>query len=96
MRVYGVSVKTAKNENVQATMRGSIVLVERMADNSFTIMLQNSQFVTIYRHVSKALKQQGAQVERGESLGLMDGEHELLLELWDGGKFVNPEEVIVW
>ena len=96
MRVYGVSVKTAKNENVQATMRGSIVLVERMADNSFTIMLQNSQFVTIYRHVSKVLKQQGALVERGESLGLMDGEHELLLELWDGGKFVNPEEVIVW
>ena len=94
--VYAVSVKTARNENVQATMRGNIVLVERMVDNTFTIALQNSQFVTIYRHVSKVLKQPGTQVERGESLGLMDGEHELELELWDGGKFVNPEEVIVW
>lgn len=94
--VYAVSVKTARNENVQATMRGNIVLVERMVDNTFTIALQNSQFITIYRHVSKVLKQPGTQVERGESLGLMDGEHELELELWDGGKFVNPEEVIVW
>lgn len=93
---YAVSVKTARNENVQATMRGNIVLVERMVDNTFTIALQNSQFITIYRHVSKVLKQPGTQVERGESLGLMDGEHELELELWDGGKFVNPEEVIVW
>jgi murein DD-endopeptidase MepM/ murein hydrolase activator NlpD len=93
---YAVSVKTARNENVQATMRGNIVLVERMVDNTFTIALQNSQFITIYRHVSKVLKQSGTQVERGESLGLMDGEHELELELWDGGKFVNPEEVIVW
>lgn len=96
LRLYSISVKTAKNENVQATMRGKIVLAERMADNTFTIMLQNSQFVTIYRHVPKVLKHQGAQVERGESLGLMDGEHELELELWDSGTFVNPEEVIVW
>jgi len=26
----------------------------------------------------------------------MDGEHDLIIELWDDGKFVNPEEVIVW
>ena len=52
--------------------------------------------MTVYRHLAKVLKQQGAQVERGEALGLTDGEHDLALELWDGGAFVNPEEVIVW
>ena len=40
--------------------------------------------------------EQGTKVEAGESIGLMDGEHDLVVELWDAGQFVNPEEVIVW
>ena len=52
--------------------------------------------VTSYRHIGHVLKQQGTKVEAGESIGLMDGEHDLVVELWDAGQFVNPEEVIVW
>lgn len=95
-RQYGVSVRTAKNENVLATMRGVIVSVERLADNTFALTLQKGSFVTVYRHIAKVLKQQGAEVEKGETIGLMDGEHDLNIELWDAGRFVNPEEVIVW
>ena len=95
-RLYGTSVRTAKNENVQATTRGDIVFVERMADNTYTVVLQINQFVTIYRHVPKVLKAQGTSVAQGESIGLMDGVHDLSVELWDAGKFVNPEEAIVW
>ena len=79
-----------------ATTRGTLVSVERTADNRFTVTLQNGAFVTVYRGIAEALKQQGTQVEQGESVGLMDGEHDLTVELWDGGQFVNPEEVIVW
>ena len=96
VRLYGTSIRTAKNENVMATTRGTLVSVERTADNRFTITLQNGAFVTVYRGIAEALKQQGTQVEQGESVGLMDGEHDLTVELWDGGQFVNPEEVIVW
>ncbi len=96
LRQYGVVIRAAKNENVMATTRGTLVSVERMADNTFTMILQNAAFMTVYRHVSSALKMQGATVERGESIGMMDGEHDLVIELWDAGQFVNPEEVIVW
>ena len=95
-RLYGTAVRAAKNENVQATTRGDIVFVERMADNTYTVVLQINQFVTIYRHVPKVLKAQGTSVAQGESIGLMDGVHDLSIELWDAGKFVNPEEAIVW
>ena len=95
-RLYGVTLRTARNENVMATMRGTLVSVERMADNSFTLMLQNASLVTVYRHVSNVLKTQGAAIERGEALGVMDGEHDIVIELWEAGQFVNPEEVIVW
>ena len=96
LHIYGVLVRTAKSENVMATTRGTLVSVERMADNTFTIVLQNGAFVTVYRHVSRALKAQGALVEQGESLGIMDEEQDVQIELWDAGQFVNPEEVIVW
>ena len=93
---YSISVRTAKNENVLATMRGTILNVARMEDNTFTMTLQNGSFITIYRQLSQVLKNQGTVVERGEAIGMLDGEKELMLELWDAGQFVNPEEVIVW
>lgn len=96
LKEYSISVRTTKGENVMATTRGTLVSVERLADNTYLIALQNGSFTTIYRHVSRVLKNQGTMVERGESLGIMDGEKNVSIELWDGGQFVNPEEVIVW
>ena len=96
LRVYGVSVRTAKNENVMATTRGTLVSVERMQDNTYTMVLQNGAFVTVYRRVSQALKAQGANIEEGESIGMMDGTGEMIVELWDAGQCINPEDVIVW
>lgn len=93
---YSMAVRTAKNETVIATTRGTLVSVERIADNTFTMVLQDGAFVTVYRHISRALKAQGTVVEEGEAVGMTDGEHDLVVELWDAGQFVNPEEVIVW
>ena len=93
---YAVTVHTVRNENVMATTRGIIVSVERLADDTWGMILQHGEFVTIYRHMAKVLKAQGASVEKGETIGLMDSTHDLQIELWDAGRFVNPEEVIVW
>ena len=96
LHVYATALTTAKNESVLAVMRGRIVQVQRAEDNTFTIVLQQAQYLTIYRGVTKALKTHGSSVEAGEAIGLMDGDHNLEMELWDGGKFVNIEEVIAW
>lgn len=95
-RQYSVSVRTGKNENVLATLRGTIVSAERLEDNTFAVTLAGGSFLTVYQHVGKVLKQPGTQVESGETIGMMDGVHELLLSCWDDGQFVNPEEIIVW
>lgn len=96
LHLYATSIATAKNESVLAVMRGRIVHAQRAEDNTFTLMLQQGQYLTIYRGVTKALKQQGAPVEAGEAIGVMDGDHRLEIELWDGGKFVNIEEAVAW
>lgn len=93
---YAVWVKTARNENVLSIMRGHVVLAERAEDNTYTLIVQHTPYMSIYRHVAKPLKIQGALVEAGEAIGIMDGEKELVFEIWEAGRFVNPEEVIVW
>ena len=95
-RLYSTVVRVAKNENVLSVMRGTIVSVERAVDNTFTIIIQQNQMTCIFRRVTTALKPQGASIEAGESVGLMDGKNDLLVELWDAGQYINPEEVIVW
>jgi septal ring factor EnvC (AmiA/AmiB activator) len=96
LHIYATSIATAKNESVLAMMRGRIVHTERAADNSFTLVLQQTQYLTVYRGVTKALKPKGASVEAGEAIGVMDGDRNIEIELWDNGKFVNIEEVIAW
>ena len=94
LHIYATSIATAKNESVLAMMRGRIVHTERAADNSFTLVLQQTQYLMVYRGVTKALKPKGASVEAGEAIGVMDGDRNIEIELWDNGKFVNIEEVI--
>ena len=93
---YGTVVRTSNNENVLAVTHGTIISTERMADNTFAVVLQNGAFMAIYRHVPKLLKEQGAHVEKGETIGLTNAEYNLVIEIWEDGQFVNPEEVIVW
>ena len=93
---YGTTIRTAKNENVLAVARGTIVSAERSEDNTFTIVLQAGTITAIYRHVGKALKAQGTLVEFGESIAMTDGDHDLVFELWESGQFVTFEEVMAW
>ena len=95
-RQYAVWVKTARNENVLSILRGNVVLAERAEDNTYTIVVQHTPYMSVYRHLAKPLKMQGMQVEAGDAIGVTDGEKELVFEIWEAGRFVNPEEVIAW
>ena len=96
MNQFATVIRTANNENILAVLRGTIISVERMMDNTYQVVLQSGSLMTIYRHVPRVLKNVGAKVERGELIGVTDGSHDLELEMWEAGEFVNPEEAIVW
>jgi len=96
LHAYGTLIRTAQNENVLAISRGTIVGVERMADNTFTIILQSGSYTAIYKHVARPLKTQGSTVEAGESIATMANQYDLVFELWNAGQFVNFEEAMAW
>lgn len=96
LKQYGVAIRVARNENVLAVLRGTIVLLQPNLNNTYTIVIQHDHYVSVYRNVGTALKTQGVAVEEGESIGLMAGDNELEFELWESGKPVDPEKVIVF
>ncbi|MCR5049503.1 MAG: M23 family metallopeptidase [Paludibacteraceae bacterium] len=93
---YGVRLRVSKNENVLSVLRGTVVYVERDLDNLYSIVVQHHQYVSIYRHVGLVFRGVGSQVQAGESLGMMNGEDDLVFEIWRAGQPLNPEEAIVF
>ena len=64
--------------------------------NTYTVMVQHTTYLSIYRRVEKMLKPVGSSVQAGESIAIAADEQPLWFELWQNGKAVNPEEVIAF
>lgn len=92
---YGVTIQTAENENITAVLAGTIVHVNYEIGNTYSIMVQHTNYLSVYRNAVKALKKVGDSVQTGESIAIM-GNQPLLFELWKEGKAINPEEVIAF
>ena len=93
---FALRLRVPKNESVLSVLRGTVVYTERGLDNTYSIIIQHDNYTSVYRHLATLVKNVGARVQSGESIGLMDGEHELFFELWKNGQPVNPQEVIAF
>lgn len=91
----GVSIQTAERENVTAVLAGTVVYVNYEIDNTYTIMLQHANYLSVYRHMTKVLKIAGDRVQAGETIAIV-GKQPLYFELWQDGQPINPEDVIAF
>jgi murein DD-endopeptidase MepM/ murein hydrolase activator NlpD len=92
---YEVTIQTAKHDNVTAILAGAVVYTHYELDNTYTIMLQHDNYLSIYRGVSKLLKRVGESVQAGETIALLE-DKPLYFQLWQNGQPINPEEVIAF
>lgn len=92
---YGVLIQTPENENTTAVLAGTVISVNYEIGNTYSMIVQHSNYLSIYRHLSKVLKRVGDAVQIGESLAIVEG-GQLWFELWQDGKAINPEEVIAF
>lgn len=93
---YGVAVQTPKHENITSVLAGTVVFANYEIGNTYTVMVQHTTYLSIYRRVEKVLKSVGSSVQAGESIAIAADEQPLWFELWQNGKAVNPEEVIAF
>ncbi len=100
---YGVDVVSKENELIKSTLDGIVVFSSWTSGTGNVIAIQHANnFVSIYKHNSALLKQQGETVTVGESIAIIgnsgkwsSGPH-LHFELWHNNQAVNPENYILF
>ncbi len=100
---YGVDVVAELDQVIKATLDGTVIISAWTMETGYTIGIQHgNSLVSIYKHNSRLLKEQGNFVEAGEPIAIIGntgfystGTH-LHFELWFNGNPVNPLDYIAF
>lgn len=98
---YAVDVVVAEDTPVKATADGTVIFAEWTSQTGYVIILEHqNNLLSVYKHNSSLLKQQGDLVKSGEVIAsagstgdLTTGPH-LHFELWSNGYPINPTNFI--
>ncbi|HOS83744.1 MAG TPA: M23 family metallopeptidase [Bacteroidales bacterium] len=100
---YAIDVVAPKNSVIHAVLPGIIVFNSWTVETGYTCIIQHSNnFISVYKHNSKLLKESGSKVEAGDGIAIIGNTGELTtgphlhFELWHEGKPVNPQDYIVF
>lgn len=98
---YGVDIVSIQNEGIKATLDGVVIFSGWTIETGYTISIQHeNDLVSVYKHNSALLKEQGSYVKAGDAIAIIgsSGEYStgphLHFELWYNGVPVNPTEFI--
>lgn len=100
---YGISMITSIGETVQSVLAGTVIYAGFTFDFSYVIQIQHeNNYISIYKNNSRLLKKVGDNVRAGEGIAITGNEasakagNQFYFELWQMGKPVNPEDVIIF
>lgn len=93
---YGIVLQTTDNKNITSVLSGTVIYVQQELDDTYTMMVQHENYLSVYRRIGTVLKPAGTQVQSGETLGIVSEQRLLEFELWKNGQCINPEEVIAF
>jgi murein DD-endopeptidase MepM/ murein hydrolase activator NlpD len=102
-RHYGIDIVADQGEAIKATLDGTIIFSTWTLTTGYNIGIQHTNnLVSVYKHNSVLLKEEGAFVKAGEAIAIIGntgslstGTH-LHFELWFNGNPVNPLDYIVF
>ncbi len=97
----GVDIVAKKNEVIKAVQDGIVIFSEWTAETGYVIIVQHrADFISVYKHNSSLLKEQGEVVRAGEPIAIIGNSGELTtgphlhFELWYDSNPVDPESYI--
>ncbi len=91
-----ITILAGQDAILKAVLAGVIVFESYEMDNTYTLVVQHEQYISVYRHIAKINKHLGDELQEGEVIGWADGTTPIDFFLWHGGKSVNPEELIAF
>lgn len=100
---FGVDLVADTNEAIKSTLDGTVIFAGWTLETGYTISIQHTNnLVTVYKHNSVLLKQEGNLVRAGEVIaiigdsGMLSTGPHLHFELWFNGNPVNPLDYIIF
>ncbi|MEZ5148717.1 MAG: M23 family metallopeptidase [Bacteroidales bacterium] len=100
---YGIDIVSKPNETVKATLDGTVIFADWSIETGYTIAIQHQgNFISVYKHNSVLLKEQGAFVKAGDPVAIVGESGELStgahlhFELWYNGTPVNPRDYVAF
>jgi murein DD-endopeptidase MepM/ murein hydrolase activator NlpD len=100
---FGVDIVAPLNEPIKATLDGIVVFSGFTAETGYVLAIQhNNNLISLYKHNSVLMKQQGDHVKAGDVVAIIGNTGELTsgphlhFELWYNGLPLNPEDYIVF
>jgi murein DD-endopeptidase MepM/ murein hydrolase activator NlpD len=100
---FGVDVVASQNEAIKSTLDGTVIFSDWTLETGYIIGIQHqNNLISVYKHNSALLKQQGTFVKAGETISIVGESGELTtgphlhFELWYNGNPINPEEFITF
>ncbi len=95
---YGVDIVAKKSEAIKAVLEGTVIFSDWTLETGYVIGLQHKgDLISVYKHNSSLLKEEGAYVKAGESISIVGESGELStgphlhFELWYKGTAIDPE-----
>ena len=100
---YGLDIASRKNENIKATLEGTVVFSNFTPETGHVIAIQHgNNLISFYKHCSVLLKKVGSFVRAGEVIAIVGntGEYStgphLHFEIWFNGIAVNPQNYMTF
>jgi murein DD-endopeptidase MepM/ murein hydrolase activator NlpD len=100
---FGVDIVASQNVAIKSTLDGTVIFSDWTLETGYVIGIQHqNNIISVYKHNSALLKQQGTFVKAGETIAIVGESGELTtgphlhFELWYNGNPVNPEEYIAF
>ncbi len=102
-KAFGVSLVTIPHETVMSVLAGTVIYTSYSLDYGWVMHIQHEEnYLSIYKNNTQLLKKTGDYVKAGEIIAFTGEENEVKMgnhfyfELWQQGKPINPEELIIF
>lgn len=100
---YGISMITSAGETVQSVLAGTVIYAGFTFDFGYVIQIQHEDnYISIYKNNTRLLKKVGDNLRAGEGIAITGSDtnsksgNQFIFELWQMGKPINPEDVIIF
>jgi len=98
---FGTDIVGRFDTNIYSVLDGTVIFAEWSTSTGYVVQIQHKHdLISVYKHNSGILVQQGDKVKAGEVIAIMGNEGELTtgphlhFELWRNGLALDPEQYI--